>query len=278
MAFAHRLCAHTRTGFTLLEMSIVLTIIGLLAASVLVGQNLIRAAQLRSVISEYDGYLKAIKEFQDKYLALPGDYSGATTIWATDTTPSGCPNTLYNTVLKAATCNGDGNGHVGDSDANATLTNSYEWFRAWQHLYDAGLIPTMLTGAPGNTTATEAIPGVNVPASQLPGAGWTLNYYLFPSNGSADTGGLWRDRYGHLLNLGAFTSGNYTKNPIMSASEAYDIDQKVDDGVPGTGRVRAWRTSVLANCTNEIAQSSSTYNISSTNAGNTCSLVFLLGF
>ena len=41
-------------AFTLIELSIVLVIIGLIVGGVLVGQNLIHAAQLRSVISDLE--------------------------------------------------------------------------------------------------------------------------------------------------------------------------------------------------------------------------------
>ena len=66
-----------QTGFTLLELSVVLIIIALVAGGIVVGQSLIRSATLRSVMGEYDHYLKAVQEFQDKYLALPGDMPNA---------------------------------------------------------------------------------------------------------------------------------------------------------------------------------------------------------
>ena len=45
--------AHTaRQGFTLIELSIVLVVIGLVVGGVLVGQDLIRAAGVRATISQ----------------------------------------------------------------------------------------------------------------------------------------------------------------------------------------------------------------------------------
>lgn len=67
-----------RSGFTLIEMSIVLVIIGLIVGGVLVGQDLIRAAAVRSQISQIEKYQTAVNTFRGKYGAMPGDMSDAT--------------------------------------------------------------------------------------------------------------------------------------------------------------------------------------------------------
>ena len=62
-----------RGGFTLIELSIVLVIIGLLAGGVLVGRDLIAAAALRSQITQIEKYNAAANTFRAKYGFLPGD-------------------------------------------------------------------------------------------------------------------------------------------------------------------------------------------------------------
>ncbi len=62
-----------KAGFTLIEMSIVLVIIGLIVGSVLVGQDLINAAGIRAQISQIEKYNTAVRTFQVKYGYLPGD-------------------------------------------------------------------------------------------------------------------------------------------------------------------------------------------------------------
>ena len=62
-----------RDAFSLVELSIVLVILGLLVGGVLSGQALIQAAQLRAVSEEYTKYTTAALTFRDKYLATPGD-------------------------------------------------------------------------------------------------------------------------------------------------------------------------------------------------------------
>ena len=60
-------------GFSLVELSIVLVILGLLTGGILAGQSLIRAAELRSISTDYSRYIAAVQAFRDKYFALPGD-------------------------------------------------------------------------------------------------------------------------------------------------------------------------------------------------------------
>jgi prepilin-type N-terminal cleavage/methylation domain-containing protein len=68
-----------RNGFTLIEVAIVLVIIGLLLGGILKGQELITGARVRNLISQQDGIKAAFFGFQDRYRALPGDYSAADT-------------------------------------------------------------------------------------------------------------------------------------------------------------------------------------------------------
>lgn len=62
-----------RGGFTLIEMSIVLVIIGLIVGGVLVGQSLIAAAGIRATITQIEKYNQAANTFTGKYGYLPGD-------------------------------------------------------------------------------------------------------------------------------------------------------------------------------------------------------------
>src|SRR6187549_3006919 len=62
-------------GFTLIELSIVLVIIGLIVGGVLVGRDLIKAAQLRKQISQITDVNLGANTFKLKYNALPGDIS-----------------------------------------------------------------------------------------------------------------------------------------------------------------------------------------------------------
>ena len=67
----------TQSGFTLIEIAIVLVIIGLLLGGVLKGQELIDSARTRSLINKVDGLSAAWFAFQDRYRAIPGDMTVA---------------------------------------------------------------------------------------------------------------------------------------------------------------------------------------------------------
>lgn len=111
-----------QSGFTLIEIAIVLVIIGLLLGGVLKGQELINTARVRALNNSVDGITAAWFSFQDRYRAFPGDYLDA--------------RSQIN--LPGAQAGGDGNGLV-DTDA--------ERGRVWTHLESAGYITGGYDGA-----------------------------------------------------------------------------------------------------------------------------------
>jgi prepilin-type N-terminal cleavage/methylation domain-containing protein len=207
-----------KRGFTLLELSVVLIIVSLVIGGIILSRSLIRQAKVNAVLMEYDVYVKAIQEFQDKYQAIPGDMTNATTIWGAAI----CPN--LGTTPQFLTCNGDGNGRVGISSSAGVLTNpTGEWWLAWQHLANSGLIEGRYSG--GVAASPIATIGTNVPASKLVPGGWTLLYYLNTPN-----------LYGHILSFGG-ASTSYTKDSVLTANEAHGLDEKIDDGIHNSGKV-----------------------------------------
>lgn len=88
-------------GFSLIELSIMLVILGLLVGAVTAGQSLIRASELRSVTTDIERYRAGIATFRDKYFGLPGDLLNATSFWGKDNT--NCP-THTGTNATPGTC------------------------------------------------------------------------------------------------------------------------------------------------------------------------------
>src|SRR5258706_12234468 len=62
-----------QSGFTLVEVAIVLVIIGLLLGGVLKGQELINSAKVKNLANDFRVIPTYIYAFQDKFKALPGD-------------------------------------------------------------------------------------------------------------------------------------------------------------------------------------------------------------
>ena len=98
-------------GFSLMEISIVLLIIGILAGGMLKGKDLIEAAQVRAVINDFQNLQTVFENYVSAYNALPGDdpsisdrFSGAS--------------------------NGSGTGALSQDDAA----------KVFEHLYLAGFI------------------------------------------------------------------------------------------------------------------------------------------
>ncbi|MBF0118447.1 MAG: prepilin-type N-terminal cleavage/methylation domain-containing protein [Desulfobacterales bacterium] len=62
-----------QSGFTLVEIAIVMVIIGLLIGGVLKGQEMIKNAKTKRIMSDADGLRAAVASYQDRYVQLPGD-------------------------------------------------------------------------------------------------------------------------------------------------------------------------------------------------------------
>lgn len=218
-------------AFSLVELSIVLVILGLLVGGILAGQSLIRASELRSVATDFTRFQTATHAFRDKYFYLPGDLPNATSFWgAAHATPWMCRETIS---VGGRTCNGDGNGILNSIDG---VTNS-EHFHYWVHLANAGLVEgayrglTMLPPPSTNMSAVEL--GTNVPASKIQGGGYMAWYC---------TSGCWMGVAAsgkNLLVFGSVAVSSYTYLGILTGEEAWNIDTKLDDGKQTSGRVSA---------------------------------------
>lgn len=63
------------SGFTLIELAIVLVIIGLIIGGVLVGKDMIEAAKLNATITQINRYSQAVYTFRLKYELPAGRYT-----------------------------------------------------------------------------------------------------------------------------------------------------------------------------------------------------------
>lgn len=250
-------------GFSLVELSIVLVILGLLTGGILAGQSLIRASELRAATMEFQRYRSSIMSFRDKYMALPGDMTNATSFWgAAHATPATCYTT---STGDARTCNGNGDGRIVENVAGT----GNESFRAWQQLANAGLVEGSYTGISATGGSMLTSPGVNIPRSRMTNSGWHLAYYSTAASG--DT--YFFEGFGgnHML-LGAQTTWGGPEAPAMKPEEAWGIDSKLDDGLPGRGSVQTFRASWKSNCADgntTSAQYAFTYS------SNSCPILFI---
>ncbi len=257
----------TKHGFSLVELSIVLVILGLLVGGVLSGQSLIRAAEMRSVTTEYNRYVTASQTFRDKYFALPGDMTNATAFWGVaHATPATCVTTASTTAL---TCDGNGDGFVVPS------TGSNESFRFWQQLANAGLLEGSYNGITQGSTNFSTT-SANSPRSKISSALWFVWNFSSQSGSPSQFDGV----YNNTFTIGIPVANAEVYTPVLRPQEAWNIDTKLDDGLPGQGKVVARDAFLLngTNCTTATAstQTSATYYLVGSTV--TCSLQFRQAF
>ena len=248
-------------GFSLVELSIVLVILGLLVGGVLSGQSLIRASELRAVTAEYQRYFTAMETFKDKYFAIAGDFNNAQAFWGQS---SSCGGAVAN-----GTCNGNGNGVLDFATGAAGTTG--EQFQFWNQLALAGLIEGKYTGLTGPLSIYDSVPATNIPKSRMSNAGWSMNNIYGPYVGDA---GAYAVDYGNgSFVFGAINSGGLSMNPALKPEEAWNIDTKIDDGLPGSGKVvaRYWNATCATAAT--ASDFTSPYNLS--NTALQCALYFV---
>lgn len=260
-------------AFSLVELSIVLVILGLLVGGVLSGQSLIRAAELRSLSAQHQTITASIFSFRDKYFALPGDMTNATQFWgAAHATPATCRTTASTSAL---TCDGNGDGQIQTADGGTTFS---ETFRAWQHLANAGLIEGQYTGvAASGGDLFNAIPGTNVPRTRVPNGGWSFTWW---QNWVGDPNAF-DGPYGNIIMLGARNTaggGSITHAPFLKGEEAWNLDTKLDDGKVAFGAIRGFKTSSsnAPNCATTSVSTTAEYNLA--NPAMTCALVLIPGY
>lgn len=259
-------------AFSLVELSIVLVILGLLTGGVLTGQSLIRAAELRAVVSEYERYITASRAFRNRYMAMPGDFREATRFWNQQANQSWCAAHSGASVVATGTCNGNGDGNL---NVPANANEGGEIFQFWRQLALAGLIEGNYDGVAGSGGYGHGRIGITVPASKLSSAGWGIYKGI---NEQVD-GGVGNNLYaGNYINTLTFGTGGTTVYPYLAAlkpEEAWNIDTKLDDGRPAYGAVRSWRGSgtYTPNCADNASGSAARYNVQHPNVA--CALLFI---
>lgn len=137
-------------GFTLVELSIVIIIIGFLIAGIAAGTSLIKQAEINSVVTDFQAYQTAYNNFLGRYSQAPGDFSAGSSVWAT------CAAT-------AANCQGNGNG---------IIDTAVESVASWRELSLAGMISSGI-GDPDDATTPLTL-GTDAPLSKVSGGGYMM--------------------------------------------------------------------------------------------------------
>ena len=195
-----------QSGFTLVEIAIVLVIIGLLLGGVLKGQELINSAKVKSLASDFRAVPTFIYGYQDRFRAMPGDDRLA------DTRVAG--------AFRAATPAGGIGNNVIEGDWNSTIVTD-ESFLFWQHVRLANLAvgPTGFSGAGGVAafTPTNSEGGrIGVTGTAPDAAGWNGSFFVCSGN----IAGRFAQQIDTTMDDGVTTTGSVRVFPQNLAATA----------------------------------------------------------
>lgn len=189
-----------QSGFTLVEIAIVLVVIGLLLGAIFKGEELIIQARVKSVIADFSGVSVAFNGYFDRYGALPGDDPNAAARW----------------VAAPAATSGDGDGQVSGTynNGNAPCAAGVESCSWWDHLRRGGFISG--SGATQPRNVAGGLVGVQSGDGTAPA-------YAAVLGGPAGAGGF---------SVAIQCSANLPERIAIA------VDTQLDDGVRTIGTVR----------------------------------------
>lgn len=192
-------------GFSLIELSIVLVILGLLTGGIFAGQSLVNAAKMRSQLKDFSDVASAHHAFRDKYACIPGDCRDVASYFPT-------------------IANGNGDGRVDCWPASGTN----ECATYMQSLESAGVLAVRrsatLTGDEYRAGKVENSVSYVHYQDRYAGGGYSPATLL-------GSGAAW-------INFVSFNSP-WANGPALTPQEAWNFDGKVDDGKPYTGSYMA---------------------------------------
>lgn len=208
---------YPQSGFTLVELAIVLVIIGLLVGGVLVGQDLIKGAEINAVVTQRDAYDAAVNTFRGKYNQIPGDITNAAQF------------NLSSTGQAATTGNGNGNRLIESAGTTGVVGYLGEPVMMFRHLSEANMISETVS-----VTSYATNPTISDTTMPIAKNGKGNRIYV------ATTGGLNYYLLGGFSGTVAATTAAFGTAPAdaLTPTDAYQIDTKIDDGVANTGTIR----------------------------------------
>lgn len=203
-------------GFTLIELSMVLVIIGLMVGGIVGGKALIHQARLQNLVRDFYKYETAVNTYKSQYDALPGDHPEAEEYWP------------------GKTNNGNGDGMIWDHFTgfahDAAADDEHTKF--WQHLVLAEMI-----GFHYFTQYHNTYPGINLPEGPFDGQAYRPEAQDYSHGPDLENG-----RYGnHIGNILWAAMGPYPPGDLaggfLKPADARTVDLKMDDGIPTRGKL-----------------------------------------
>ena len=204
------LLKNKQKGFTLIELSIVIVIIGILVGGVVLGGKVIDRARLAKFATELSDIHRAVILFQDTYNAFPGDYAGTGS-------DNGCA--AYNSwTTWPNICSGNGDGKIEDYTGATSPNSGTEYIYGRNHLIYEGFL---------NDSFSNRLSSSSQNMGTFPKS-YNLSWQLYSSVNGAD---LTKSN----VNNASDTSIHINKAGTFNGSFARKVDCKIDDCYPTTG-------------------------------------------
>ena len=186
-----------QTGFTLVEIAIVLVVIGLLLGGILKGQQLINSARVRNLADQDTSIQAAYYQFISRFRNLPGDMTCTAAVTA---------------IGKAVSSAGCATNDVG-GDGNGRIDSVKEAAAVWSHLSNAGFLNGTYSGIVADAAAYR---NTGVPTGAIPPNAFQGPILVAHTSSYINANGVTRL---------AYSFGGNIPVPILR-----DLDQKLDDG------------------------------------------------
>ena len=218
-----------KKGFTLIELSIVLVIIGLIIGGILTAQSMVENAKIGRSIKQLQQYEIMFSNYKINYKYLPGD----------DPVPKSNCSYCYG---------GDGNGMMGYTYAGWLTWD--EQFVAWKDLQAVGFLKNdpNFTGIAGYSPTVVSDPNIdNWVGNILPSFSYDKKVAIIPEayfmpywgDPTQAQNAAYQPQCKTLFELGRHISGDQYSNGALTGKAALAMDKKIDDGNASTGHVIA---------------------------------------
>ncbi len=260
-----------KSAFSLIELSIVLIIIGLLVAGITGGASLIKSSELRSVMGEARAYAVSVNAFYTQFNAYPGDYG---------------TNIGGVSASSTVAAYGDADGTIEYySSATPSGGTKSESSAAWIHLRYAGMIDnlpatialTEATTAPvfGTASSTNS---PTAPSSKTKNNGWAFDYRTATEGNSTAANQntvVLSGTIGTSVTAGTATLlvGTNVATASLIGSDALSIDAKIDDGYANLGKVRGVNPGSSSSCYTASTSAAANY-VTTSSSTKVCALSF----
>lgn len=203
-----------KNAFSLIELSITITVISLIIGLILLISTSADNARLTIISSEQSAFKRAVKSFRNYYESYPGDMANAYDLLGSD-----CGS---DASVETTGCNGDGNEKV---------DTSKESYMVAKHLYVARLLSKEYSGVSTSPNYEDIY--VN---SLFKSGFYSPMIHSSVSYNSANNGSFNKR---HFIVFGARPSDDSIPyDPILTPAEAEKIDGKIDDGFAFEGLVQ----------------------------------------